>query len=196
MADERMIEVKVDQLFLSNVGFVVLLKSAGDVRSLPIFIGAAEAQAIALQINGVEVPRPLTHDLLKNVLDFLECRLMRVEVCDLKEGTFYARLVLDRDGVQMPLDCRPSDAIALALRTAAPLYVAEAVMAEAGRDLSKAEKAEAAGTPEAKKEEKKELTPEEALTKELEKAISEERYEQAAKLRDELKRLKSAHTDN
>jgi uncharacterized protein len=77
------IQVKIDQLFLSNLGFVVILKSDGDDRSVPIFIGAAEAQAIAIQMQGVVVPRPLTHDLLKNVFDYLECRVKRVEVCDL-----------------------------------------------------------------------------------------------------------------
>ena len=85
-----MITVKVDKLFLSNMGFVVLLKGEDDERSLPIFIGAAEAQAIAIHINNVQMPRPMTHDLLKSVLDYLECRLLRVEVCELKEGTFYA----------------------------------------------------------------------------------------------------------
>ena len=75
-----MIAVTVDQLFLSNLGFVVLLKSTADGRTLPIFIGAAEAQSIAIHVNEVKVPRPLTHDLLKNLLDFMECRLDRVEI--------------------------------------------------------------------------------------------------------------------
>jgi len=86
--------VRVEQLFLSNMGFAVLLKGEDD-RALPIMIGAAEAQAIALCINRVEVPRPLTHDLFKNVLDQLDCRLVRMEVCDLKDGTFFARLILE-----------------------------------------------------------------------------------------------------
>ena len=134
-----MIPTKVEQLFLSNMGFVVLLKGADDERSLPIFIGTAEAQAIALRINNVNVPRPLTHDLLKNVLDYLECRLLRIEVCDLKEGTFYARLILGRDGMEMPIDSRPSDAIALALRFEAPILVEPRVMQEAGRVFDEAE---------------------------------------------------------
>jgi len=80
MPSKDMLAVEVTQLFLSNVGFVVLLKGDEDERALPIFIGAAEAQSIAIYINRVEVPRPLTHDLLKNMLDFLECRLMRIEI--------------------------------------------------------------------------------------------------------------------
>jgi uncharacterized protein len=195
MPDDRMIPVKVDQLFLSNVGFVVLLKSQADERSLPIFIGAAEAQAIALQINHVEVPRPLTHDLLKNVLDFMECRLMKMEVCDLKDGTFFARLVLERDGTLMTLDCRPSDAIALALRADAPMFVCEAVMNEAGRDMVHVENKDETQALHGKPA-KKEVSPEQQLTRKLEKAIQEERYEDAAKLRDDLKRLKNTHSEN
>lgn len=199
-----MIPVKVDELFLSNLGFVVLLKGTKDERSLPIFIGAAEAQAIAIEINSVHVPRPLTHDLLKNALDFLECRLMRIEVCDLKEGTFYARLVLDRDGRMLELDSRPSDAIALALRCSAPVYVSESVMDEAGKVFDPEELRQAAenqpqslSTAEApKKEPRKHMSPKETLQTQLDVAVKEERYEDAARLRDEIKRLNSTHTDN
>jgi bifunctional DNase/RNase len=187
-----MIPVKVEQLFLSNMGFVVLLKSAEDERALPIFIGAAEAQAIAIQINGVEMPRPLTHDLLKNLLDFLECRLIRVEVCDLKNDTFYARLVLDRDGEEVTLDSRPSDAVALALRFQAPIFVARAVMDQAGRTFDK----DAAETPEAEGTKptphKKNLTPLDLLKLKLDKAVEEERYEDAARFRDEIKRMEQS----
>jgi len=186
-----MLPVKVDQLVLSNMGFVVLLKGAQDERSLPIFIGAAEAQAIAIKLNGIEVPRPLTHDLLKNLMDFLECRLLRIEVCDLKEGTFYARLVLERDAQPLTLDCRPSDAIALALRCGAPIFVAEAVMEEAGRVFETPAEAKAEQTQAEKK-----TTPAsrlETLNRKLEQAIAEERYEDAAKIRDEIKNLKGSH---
>lgn len=192
-----MIHVKVDQIFLSNMGFVVLLKGLHDERSLPIFIGAAEAQAIAIHLNGISVPRPLTHDLLKNVLDFLECRLMRVEVCDLADGTFFARLNLDRDGVAMELDSRPSDAIALALRFSAPIFVAEKVMDEAGRVFEQTETGATVVEPgkERHKPEQK-LSPLQTLEKNLEHAIREERYEDAARLRDEINRLKSTHSKN
>lgn len=193
-----MISVKVDKLLLSNMGFVVLLKGPKDERSLPIFIGAPEAQAIAIQLNGVSPPRPLTHDLLKNLLDFMECRLMRIEVCDLKDGTFYARLILDRDGHQMSLDSRPSDAMALALRTSAPIYVAEKVMDEAGRIIPESEVEEAgAGKGEGGEQEKAQpaepQSPEEArlqsLKQALADAVQEERYEDAARLRDEIKQF-------
>ncbi|MCE9613690.1 MAG: bifunctional nuclease family protein [Lentisphaerae bacterium] len=194
-----MILVKVDQLFLSNMGFVVILKGSEDARAVPIFIGAAEAQAIAIQLQGVKVPRPLTHDLLKNVLDYIECRLKRIEVCDIRDGTYYGKLVLELDKHDMEIDCRPSDAIALALRAACPIYVHEKVMEEAGRVLEKlqpeqdAEKAEAAA-PDAP-EKQKPKTPVEILNAKLEKAVAEERYEDAARFRDEINRLKK-HADN
>lgn len=191
-----MIAVTVDQLFLSNLGFVVLLKSRDEDRAVPIFIGAAEAQAIAIQINKVEVPRPLTHDLLKNVFDFLECRVKRIEVCDLKEGTFFARLVVERDGHEEQLDCRPSDAIALALRVSAPIFVAETVMAEAGRDIQVGEEEQVVPGGEGEKQPKRDLTPQELLERKLQAAVKDERYEEAARLRDEINSLKNTHTSN
>lgn len=192
-----MISVKVDQLFLSNLGFVVLLKGEEDPRSLPIFIGAAEAQAIAIQVNEVEVPRPLTHDLLKNLIDFLECRLHRVEIVRIEEGTFYAELVMERDGRALRLDCRPSDAIAVGLRIGAPLFVAAAVMNEAGH-VQESEKAadgqEQNGVTDSKG--RRRLTPRELLERQLKKAIKNERYEDAARLRDQLKHLEDKHSSN
>ncbi|MBN1557752.1 MAG: bifunctional nuclease family protein [Lentisphaerae bacterium] len=193
-----MIPVKVDQLFLSNMGFVVLLKGAKDTRSLPIFIGAAEAQAIAIQINKVDMPRPLTHDLLKNVLDFLECRLMKIEVCDLKNDTFYARLILEKDGEHVPVDSRPSDAIALALRFQAPIYVEDTVMEKAGRVIEQgAAEPEASaggetGTGKSGPAPRKTLTPLEVLQQKLARAVKEERYEDAAALRDQIKQMEQS----
>ncbi len=182
-----MIHVHVSQLFMSNVGFVVLLKGDNDPRSLPIFIGAAEAQAIAIQMNDVDVPRPLTHDLLKHLLDYLECRLMRVDITRLEEGTFYANLTLEQNGHAMKMDCRPSDAISLALRCDAPIHVAATVMDEAGRifeddDLPMSEEGQSP------KEKPSVL---ETMKRELAKSIEEERYEDAAKLRDEIRKWKN-----
>jgi len=202
--ENKMIQVKVDQLLLSNLGFAVLLKGMNDERTLPIIIGGAESQAIALCINKVQVPRPLTHDLLKNILDFMECRLMKVEVCDLKEGTFYAKLVLERDGRRMEMDARPSDSIALALRSNAPIFVAERVMEEAGRVFPEAEVVNEGGDGAQKTLEgavkkelrKKSLSPIEVIQVNLQKAVDEERYEDAAKLRDEIERLKKPQHGN
>ena len=194
-----MIPVKVDQVFLSNLGFVVLLKGREDERSLPIFIGAAEAQSIAIELNGVKMPRPMTHDLVKNLLDYLECRLHKVEINDLKEGTFFAELVLDRDGLEMRMDSRPSDAIAVALRCDARIFVADSVFNEAGRVFSDEgdvvkEKAADGAAPVTK--DTKRLTPREALQEALDRAVKDERYEDAAKLRDQIAELESQGTGN
>jgi len=191
-----MIPVKFDKLLLSNMGFIILLKGNDDERTLPIFIGTVEAQSIALFVSNVKMPRPLTHDLMKNVLEYLECGVARIEVCDIIEGTFIARLILKYNSAEIEIDSRPSDAIALALRFGAPIFVDEKVMDEAGRvftdeDTELAEQI----TPEEKikKEEDSQL---ESLKKDLENAVSEERYEDAAKLRDEIKKLESLHSDN
>jgi len=188
-----MIPVQVDQILISNVGFVVLLKGVKDERSLPIFIGAVEAQAIALWLNKVHVPRPLTHDLLKNVLDYLECRLVRVEVSDLKDGTFYAKLILDTGGTERAMDSRPSDAINLALRLEAPVYVDEGVMDEAGRVFPDEKDAdeEAPDVSDESKQAPKVPTIE-SLQHQLDKAVREERYEDAARLRDEIQHLRDS----
>lgn len=199
MPGKDMLPVEVTRLFLSNVGFIVLLKGDQDERSLPIFIGAAEAQSIAIFINNVPIPRPLTHDLLKNLLDFMECRLMRIEIHDFKEGTFYARLVLDRDGVLMTLDCRPSDAIALALRCTAPIYVAQLVIEETGRVIDENDLGETSKNEDPKPEprpQKHSTSPLDSLKAALEQAVKSERYEEAARLRDEIGRLNSTHTEN
>jgi uncharacterized protein len=192
-----MIQVKVEQLFFSNMGFVVLLKGPADERTLPIFVGAAEAQAIALQINNVKMSRPLTHDLFKNTLDFLECRVKRIEVCDLKDGTFYAKLILERDGMEMGIDSRPSDAIAVALRAAAPIYVAQPVMEQAGRVFTEEElQMTASGKEGENPKGKKQMNPVEVLKQDLDKAVNEERFEDAARIRDRIKNLEHTHTTN
>lgn len=192
----EMLHVKVEQLFFSNMGFVVLLKGSADERTLPIFIGAAEAQAIALQINNVKMSRPLTHDLFKNTLDFLECRVKRIEVCDLKEGTFYAKLILERDGMEMGIDSRPSDAIAVALRADAPIYVSKTVLDQAGRVFTDEELKMTSAVKDQERSQKPHLNPLDALKMDLENAVREERYEDAAKIRDRIKNIEHTHTPN
>ncbi|MBL7115186.1 MAG: bifunctional nuclease family protein [Kiritimatiellae bacterium] len=186
-----MIRVKVEQLFLSNVGFAVLLKSLGDDRSLPIMIGAAEAQAIALHINNIDVPRPLTHDLFKNVLEEFDCRMKRMEISELREGTFYAKLILDADGDELEVDSRPSDAIALALRFGSPIFVNEEIMAEAGRVFSEDDLKPNTPKDEHEEQPTRELSPLEVLNKDMSKAIAEERYEDCARIRDKINQLET-----
>src|SRR5436305_7309828 len=110
---------------------IVILRDADNQRVLPIWVGPVEANAIALQIENVAPPRPMTHDLLKNVLIELGATLVRVIITNLRENTFYAYLELRRDGETILIDARPSDAIALSLRTKAPVFVDPRVLDEA-----------------------------------------------------------------
>ncbi|MDO9541872.1 MAG: DUF151 domain-containing protein, partial [Kiritimatiellia bacterium] len=146
------------------------------------------AQAIAFVLEKVRPPRPLTHDLIKNLMDNLECRIKRIEICDLRDNTFYAKLFLEWNGMETELDSRPSDAIALAMRFSAPIYVADEVMEATGVIIKDEESA-----LQKDKEPKKEISPAEALKQRLDRAVAEERYEDAAKLRDELKQLTSSN---
>lgn len=204
MPNADMLKVEISQLFLSNVGFVILLDCDGDERSLPIFIGAAEAQSIARFINNINTPRPLTHDLFKNLLDFAEIRLLRVEICDIRDGTFYARLVLEYNAERVEMDCRPSDAIAISLRCEAPIYVSRAIIDDAGHVFRDEDFGDAPRLNGAKHSNPyhpvhppvHKKSPLENLKARQARAIAEERYEDAARLRDEIRRLENTHTEN
>ena len=112
---------------VTNMPIIILRDEAGD-RVLPIWVGIFEANAIALQIENVATPRPMTHDLLRNVIEDLDGTVQKVVVSELKENTFFAVIHLDVRGDVVLIDARPSDAIALALRTKAPIYVEEDVI--------------------------------------------------------------------
>jgi bifunctional DNase/RNase len=113
---------------------IVLLREESGARFLPIFIGSPEATAIVYALQGLDVPRPMTHDLFKTVLDDQKVALQKVEITELHDGTFYAEIELDRDGKTSRISSRPSDAIALAVRFGSdiPIYADEAVLDEAG----------------------------------------------------------------
>ena len=113
---------------------IVLLRDEELSRILPIWIGVYEANAIALHLEGVEPPRPMTHDLAIRLIDTLEARMVRVVVNDLADNTFFAKIILDGENGERVVDSRPSDAIALALRTQAPIYVTETVLEKASHD--------------------------------------------------------------
>jgi bifunctional DNase/RNase len=115
---------------ITNMPIFVLREVEGQ-RILPIWVGVFEANAIALQIENVQTPRPMTHDLLKSVIDQLDGRVERIVVCELRENTFYATLHVVSPKGQLSVDSRPSDAIALALRTGARIFVEEAVIQNA-----------------------------------------------------------------
>ena len=128
-----MIEVKIDSIRVSLMSQhrVVVLKDVDSDRYLPIWIGPFEADAITLQLQGVQVARPLTHDLLKSLIDEMGATISHIVVTELKNDTFFANIIMDVDGKSIEIDSRPSDAIALAVRVNAPLFIAEPVMEEA-----------------------------------------------------------------
>ena len=128
-----MIEVKIDSIRVSLMSNhrVVILKDLVSERYLPIWIGPYEAEAITIQLQEVEVARPLTHDLLKTTITELGGKIVHVIVNELRSDTFYANIVVERNGKRMEIDSRPSDAIALAVRANVPIYVEESVMEHA-----------------------------------------------------------------
>ena len=109
---------------------IVLLKTADGNKFLPIWIGHPEAAAILMKLQGAATPRPMTHDLFTDILSQLEARVVKIAVTELRENTFYAMITVAVDGTEIEIDSRPSDAIALAVRSDAPIYAAEAVIEE------------------------------------------------------------------
>jgi len=129
-----MIEMAIDSIRVSMMNYqrVVILKEKGAGRYLPIWIGPAEADAIAVKLHEVSVPRPLTHDLLQSVISALGASVNSIIVNDLLNDTFHAKIVLMVDGESLEVDSRPSDAIALAVRVDVPIYAEESVLDKAG----------------------------------------------------------------
>ncbi|MEO6096812.1 MAG: bifunctional nuclease family protein [Fibrobacteria bacterium] len=209
--EEDFLPARIDNISVSNLGFIVFLKAEGDNRVLPIFIGANEAQSIAIAYNNQTPPRPLTHDLMKNVLGMLDVEITKVQVTSLTDNTFYGRVFFSREGIEaMDIDARPSDAIALALRYQAPIFVhkdvyesASIIVKEGGENEPTDESPEEAGTDEtesqpaagaqSKAEGPVSINPVERLQEKLKKALAAERYEEAARIRDELKRFESGN---
>lgn len=168
--------------------YAILLKEINGNRRLPIIIGAFEAQAIALEIEGIKPPRPLTHDLLKQMIDNLGASINEVIIDELRENTFYAKIILEVSSLTNEIDARPSDAIALAVRAQAPIYVGDNVMNSAAflpSDESEKEPKEKEDVPTSKEAKLA------SLQNKLREAIDTEEYERAAKLRDDIQKLTS-----
>jgi uncharacterized protein len=175
--------------------YALLLKEVYGVRRLPIIIGSFEAQSIALEMEGIKPPRPLTHDLLKNVIENLGGTVSEIIIDELKDNTFYAKVKLEISAMTNDIDSRPSDAIALAVRTGAPLYVAEDVMKvaafipnsdESDEQMQKMFEEEDDEVPSQSDMSDTKLANLQTLLRE---AIEKEDYERAAKIRDEIDRL-------
>lgn len=129
-----MVELTIESIRVSLMNYqrVVILKEKDSDRYLPIWIGPAEADAIAVRLQDVSVARPLTHDLLRTIIDSLGATVVHILVNDLENDTFFARIALEVDGKSLEIDSRPSDAIALAVRSQVPIFVEEAVLDKAG----------------------------------------------------------------
>ena len=174
----------------SNNAYALILKEVNGNRRLPIIIGAFEAQAIALEMEKVTPTRPMTHDLLKSLIDSFGAFLSEVLINELKEGTFYAKLIFEDMAIE--IDARPSDAIALAVRCNAPIYVSEDILEETGIVPQSDDEGLADGKEDFTAEEEQAQKPRtriDHLQSMLEKAIKNEDYERAASLRDEIKKI-------
>ncbi|MDP6569935.1 MAG: bifunctional nuclease family protein [Candidatus Marinimicrobia bacterium] len=190
------VEVKRISYYPPSKGYAVLLQEAEGSRSLPIIVGSSEAQAIALYLEGVDMPRPMTHDLLIHILENLEGEITQVTIARINNGTFYAEIEISNPHMgEMVIDSRPSDALAVALRTHTPIFVTDEVMTAAGIDTDNGEGeiVEPVTSDELTKEASEE-TVLENLNEALEKAVTEEEYEVAARLRDRIKQLEKKST--
>lgn len=153
-----MIEVVIDSIRISLISQhrIVMLRDVDGERQLPIWIGPCEAESITLELQDTEVARPLTHDLLKNVIEEMGGKVSHILINELRDQVFYARLFVDVEGNLLDIDCRPSDAIAVAVRAKVPVFIEEAVMNEIGitpePDISEAEPAAEEPTKEEEKE--------------------------------------------
>ena len=177
----------------SGGAYALILREVQGSRRLPIIIGQAEAQSIALEMEGIKPPRPLTHDLMKNIITAFGAELTDVVIDDLRDGTFFAKLNIDNQQI----DSRPSDAIALAVRYGVQIFVAAPVMDEAA---FVPEEEEDDQPPPARAKEQQKAKPKssqavgkkeklEQFHQQLKEAIEKEDYEKAAKLRDEIRKL-------
>jgi uncharacterized protein len=175
--------------------YAILLKEVNGTRRLPIIIGAFEAQAIALELEGIKPPRPLTHDLMKQITENLGAIVIEVVIDELRENTFYAKILLEVSSLTNEVDARPSDAIALAVRTQAPIFVSETVLEAAA--FIPSEEVEKEVNPDFREKDRPAPNTKEAkiaaLQNKLREAIDAEEYERAAKLRDDIQRLTNSN---
>jgi len=197
----------------SQIGhYALVLGEKEGNRRLPIIIGGAEAQAIALELENIKTNRPMTHDLIYNLARHFDINLVEVVITDLNEGIFYARLILEANGEIHEIDSRPSDAVAIGVRFKVPIYSFENVLSEAGIvideeedsdqyadeegefSLSELEKADVEEEPQPKRFPADKGSNEKVsiLKKKLEDALAGEDYEAAARLRDEIKRIEDS----
>jgi len=209
--NKDIIQVDIFGLSMSSAvtggGYAIILKEISGERRLPIIIGHFEAQAIALELEGVKPPRPLTHDLLRNIIDNFGFSVDYVTINELKDSTFFAKIKFDSVSAMDEIDARPSDAIALALKFSAPIFVSSEIMDEIGfihaadskiieRELTRDKNInyktgddDSDTVSESSGKEKKLLK----LKSDLDNAVANEDYEKAAQIRDEIKKIEISH---
>ncbi len=190
-------KIAVEILGLSSTpshggAYALLLKEVNGNRQLPIIIGAFEASSIAMEMEGVKPPRPLTHDLIRNIIENLSLTIIDVSINELRDGTFYAKISIENLSQIIEIDSRPSDAIALAVRFGSPIYVSEDVFDDAGVVGDDSDEGEEKAEVVSKHSSVK-VSELEQLEKKLQKFIEDENYEQAAKMRDEIKKFQLRH---
>jgi bifunctional DNase/RNase len=208
-----LVEAEIWTVARTDKGTAVLVRPIGSDRAVPIFIGQLEAHSILIGMGEVPMPRPLTHDLILQLAEKLHVQIERVEITDLQEGTYYARILLKQGMKKIVLDARPSDALGLATRVKCPVFIAEYIVDESSIPVNMIteDNGEVSDVPEMENpegdEEEGDESPVEGpredlletpldvqkavLKMQLEKAIQEENYEEAARLRDILGRLQS-----
>lgn len=177
----------------SGGAYALVLGEIDGNRRLPIIIGAFEAQAIALELEKIQPPRPMTHDLIRNLFDAVDADVKDVVIDELREGTFFAKIRYEIGGESGQLDARPSDAVAIGVRVGSPIFVAVSVLEEAGIPTEDADEHSAVEASESEAERPTKAEPKSDLEKKeelLKAAITEEEYEKAAQLRDEINKLK------
>ena len=184
-----MFKIRIFDISLTKAGFVLFLSENENGPVLPIVIGISEAQSITMALNGIDPERPLSHDLFKSIMDNFQASVVKVIVSKYENGTFFADLYLSTNDGTLILDSRPSDAIALAIRYKAPIYVNQEIMEEAGVDPSFVK--QETGTPINHAElDLKPISEVSILEDRLKDAVNSERYEEAAVIRDQLDKLK------
>ena len=193
----NLVEVKRISYYPPSKGYAVLLFDEVSNKNLPIIVGSSEAQAIALYLENVDMPRPMTHDLIFNIIEDFKSEVVKIIIARESNGTIFAEIHLLNSQIgSIIVDSRPSDSIAIALRSSAPIYVSDEVMDRVGitNDSDKNKEVVKPINSKSNKFETSEEIVLENLNEALEKAISEEEYEVAARLRDRIKQLEKKST--
>ncbi|MFP4113168.1 MAG: bifunctional nuclease domain-containing protein [Spirochaetota bacterium] len=184
MKNIMLVEAEIWTVARTDKGNAVLVKPIGSERAVPIFIGQLEAQSILIGLGNVPMPRPLTHDLFITMMEKLNATIDRVDITELKDGTFYARIVMKQGLKKIVIDSRPSDALGITARLHCPLYIAESIVEEAGIAINLiTEEDPKVDVPDPREIERN------RLEQELQKAVDDEDYEEAARIRDKINEL-------